>query len=66
MNESRVPEVVAASELPSEALATFLAQELEHWGFGVERSGNALKVKLPNERELYFCIGETWVGVSEV
>jgi hypothetical protein len=34
-NERTPPQIVAASDDPMAALAAFIGQELEHWGFDV-------------------------------
>jgi N6-adenosine-specific RNA methylase IME4 len=51
------PEIVAASDKPNEALAAFIGQELEHWGFDVEGSTGSLIVKA-NGQKFMVGIGE--------
>lgn len=57
--ERTPPDIVAASDKPTEALAAFIGQELEAWGFDLEVSPGALLVKVAG-RTLMVGVGEWW------
>lgn len=58
-SELTPPKIVAASDNVAGALAAFVAQELEHWGFGVQSLATDGLVKvLADDQEFLIAITE--------